>query len=664
MIKKGHKGMYARIVFYVVLFIGIFAYKPVQAKTVSVNNEQELQQCFRSPKSLTVILEKDIPITKQVLIYGEKKVEGNGHWLFRGKKRVYGGTLFSVRGGRCEWRNVTISGESDAKSVKGKVFGRLLEVRTGQIILGDGCQLVNNRNNRLAVDGGGALSVCKTAFCYMKAGKILDNANVSCGAAVLVEKGGKFVMSGGVIEGNRVVGIGTVAGFEGRGGAICNAGTLQIQGGKICNNEVKAYRSNGIAYGGVGGAIYNEGDCLIAGGVITDNQSSIGGALLYSTRTSSVTITGGSLIQNKNRDENSVYLAGRLTLDGNPKLKELSLMGKAAVNVREDYFGKSGIVLKLSSYKEGRRITKGKKIPISLKTKKYVLRYRKNGYFIEKNKIVKKKIEKKDSKRKVKSSKKNGEEEQIFFPYKELVFFEGEYVDASVLLYGIKKKEKSESRLEVIYPKKKLDTRKAESGKIRYCLITKGKKCVEKQIPYRIVENKRPTIKSVKRYFFLKEVKDFSMKEWYRELWEECVISDDIESSEELFDSMEVESCFFEKLCEGEYEFFLRITDQFGHRYYMKKGEKRRYGKGKTIQIRVLVSIVNAEKEAGNIQYVQFVEPEKNAECLVQWHFTEEEIRKVQKYLKKERELFSLKMSRKFLEWYEKRRKKGRTWCE
>lgn len=656
MTKKQPKGKYARIIFGIVFFIVIFAYKPVQAKTISVNTERELQQCLLSSKSLTIVLEKDIPITKQLLIYGEKKVEGKGHCLFRGKKKVYGGTLFSARGIRCEWRNVTISGESDAKSVKGKVFGRLLDVRTGEVILDVGCQLVCNRNTSLAVDGGGALVVHKTASCYMKAGKILDNANVSCGAAVLVEKGGKFVMSGGLIEGNRVSGIGTVVGFEGRGGAICNAGTFQIQGGKICNNQVEAYRRNGMAYGGVGGAIYNEGNCLIAGGAIIDNRSSIGGALLYSTSASTVTITGGILKQNKERGENPLYLAGKLTLAGNPKLKELSLMGKITVNVKEDYFGESDIVLTLSSYKEGRRITKGKKIPISLKTKKYILRYRKNGYFIEK-----KKIEKKNSKRKVKSSKKKGEEEQIFFPYKELVFFEGEYVDTSILLYGITKKEKSESRLEVIYPKKKLDTGKVGSGKIRYCLVSKGKKSMEKQIPYRIVENKKPKLKSAKRYFFLSEVKNFSMKEWYRELWEECVASDDIESPEELFDSMEVESCFFEKKCEGEYEFYLRITDQFGHRYYMKKGEKKRYGKGKTIQIRVFVSIVNAEKEAESIQYVQFVEPEKNAECLVQWHFTEEEIRKFHNYIKKERELFSLKMSQEFLEWCQKRRKKGRT---
>ena len=81
------------------------------------------------------------------------------------------------------------------------------------------------------------------------------------------------MIQGGVITGNKTIGIGAVEGFDGRGGAIYSEGSVWFKGGVISGNMAKGYRKGDICYGGVGGAVYvaKGGSLFVQGGRLTNN---------------------------------------------------------------------------------------------------------------------------------------------------------------------------------------------------------------------------------------------------------------------------------------------------------------------------------------------------------------------------------------------------------
>ncbi len=89
---------------------------------------------------------------------------------------------------------------------------------------------------------------------------------------------------------------------SGNGGAITNAGTLNIQGGTITGNSAT----------GNGGAITNAGTLNIQGGTITGNSSTGNGGAVFNTGTT--TISGGSLTNNSASQGGAVYNNGTLTI--------------------------------------------------------------------------------------------------------------------------------------------------------------------------------------------------------------------------------------------------------------------------------------------------------------------------------------------------------------
>lgn len=667
--KKGIKWLSQSALMLSVGLLFCFCYKPIQAQT-TVSDFYQLKQCLGDENISTIILKKDIQIKGMVTIRGEKIINGRGHCLLRSreKDKVYGGTLFSVMGKYCEWRNVTISGEADAKTIQGKIFGRLMEVRHGKVVLSERCLLKNNKNSCLAVDGGGALQVAAKGQCYMKAGSIEDNANVSFGGAVRIEKGGLFCMTGGVIANNSVSGIAAVNGFDGRGGAVYNAGTLRVEGGTIRHNTVTSYKDGETEYGGVGGAIYNEGKCLITGGAISDNKASLCGAAIYTLPRSALTIRGGKFTYNCDEEGRPVWVAGACRIGRQLTISHIYLANKTLLTVEDSLHVFSPICLEPSSYKIGRKLTQGKKTKFALKKKNYSLTYKKNGYYIAKN----------SSKEKSKKKSVKGEEEKFLLtkkkqkktstitiacPKKELVFYEGEYVDSSVLLYGVRVEgttDRIDNKVEVIKPKNKLNTDCACTGKIRYRVTTKRGKKIERQIPYRVIKNKSPVIKSAARYFFVREVKNFTKKEWRNILWEGCTGKDDVESKRDMLDETTVEYSNLVQYKEGAYRFRLQTRDQYGHRYYMHAGEKRRYGKGKETTIWITVTVVDEEKEVDSIQYIQFVEPRNDSRCLVEWHFDKEDIRSIQTFMKSSKNPFSAETNQQFVCKYSYCRKRRR----
>lgn len=356
-----------------------------QAKVV-VKSYQELKEELEYGGTRQIELGADISLTGPITIRGIKKINGKGHILERSKAKgkVYGGTLFFMLGTRCEWKNVIVSGAGKAGNVVGKVFGRLLEARQGKTILGSGCIWKNNINNRLAVDGGGALWIKAGAQCHIQGGGILHNENVSRGAGVRVEKGAQLAVEKGRISNNVVRGVDAAEGFEGLGAAIYNEGKVTIKGGSLEGNRAIAYTNNVASYGGAGGAVYNRGDCIIMGGAIRNNRASQRGSAVYSDRHASLKLSGGSLLSNWDAENRPIWLGGSCILDKKVSIQQLYISSSASAKVKKSWIAKQKVVIEPFSYVTGRCILHGVKGNFVLKAKSgFQLVYKKNGYYIE-----------------------------------------------------------------------------------------------------------------------------------------------------------------------------------------------------------------------------------------------------------------------------------------
>lgn len=268
---------------------------------VIVRNYHELKQVLNDSGEQLVELGANIVISDTILIRGSKTIVGKGYRLERNRsgEKVYGGTLFLMLGKKCEWKQVIVSGNSNVKHVKGKVFGKLLEMRSGKTVIGKGSVWRNNKNRTLAVDGGGALLIRGGARCDLEGGVICDNVNVSCGAGIRVDPGGELYMKQGEITENQSHGIAKQSGFDGLGGAIYNEGKLVITGGVIKKNQVRAYIEENVKYGGTGGGIYNKGSCVIGNATIKENGASQYGDDVYSEESAEIKIQGGILKENR-----------------------------------------------------------------------------------------------------------------------------------------------------------------------------------------------------------------------------------------------------------------------------------------------------------------------------------------------------------------------------
>ncbi len=352
----------------------------VQAQ-VRVATYQELKAALGQEGSRTIEIQEDVEMVGPIIIRGDKKIKGNGHRIERSKEKgkVYGGSLFLLQGGRCELRDITISGAGKSKYVIGKVFGRLLEVRQGTLVIGKNCILCDNINDRLAVDGGGALRIGAKGSCTMRAGEIRNNHTVSKGAGICVDRGGSLTILGGLLEGNRVAGIGAVYGFDGRGGAIYSEGRVMIRNGNIRENSAKAYQEGGIRYGGIGAAIYTETG-------------------------SSLSICGGRMKDNPSTRNCPIWIRGSISLDGRPDLECIYIAKNVMIDSRAGFAPSDTIWICPSVYQSGLCIAKGKKAPFALaEGDGYILVRRNKRYYIEikKNrKLKKKEPQKKESQEK------------------------------------------------------------------------------------------------------------------------------------------------------------------------------------------------------------------------------------------------------------------------
>lgn len=641
---------------FVIFFLCLYFLQPakkVLAVTKVYTGGQFRQVMGRTGKE-RVELCVDLSIDGPITIRGEKEVDGGGHHLVRSKKgnRIYGGSLFLIQGGSCTWGDVTISGGGKSRELSGKVFGRLIEVRQGNLTLEKGCILRDNINDALAVDGGGALLVGAGGICRMEGGVICGNKNMSKGAGVVVEREGKFIMTGGEIRENKVMGSGVIEGFDGRGGALYAEGHIVIRGGLIRGNTACAYKKGEVHYGGVGAALY-----AAAGSVVQ--------------------IEGGAFVDNQDDGECPIRISGQILLGGEPVLQKIYLEKKSVIQSKQSFRPKSAIVVQPAVYASGICIAKGREAPFKLIPKKgYNLKKKSSGYYISKNRTAKQKkipkkkkqahqkkkqLERNETKRK--QSKRDSISKERAAPAIDaresaFIFYVGEKVEKEVLLSGVRATDQKEGditkKVQVVSPRH-ISTDRIRTGSILYEVENGQGIRTRKKGRYRVVKNHSPTIHIVPRFLFLWEVAGFTKQQWKELLLEEVNMRDDCENRSELYESTEVEYKNLVDMTAGYHEVTVKIRDQFGHRFYMKPGEKRRYGEGNEIVVKIPVTLVDAaelgkENEIG----VRFLEPDSENTVEEEWTFTCGEIREIQDFMDAREDPFNTETNQAFLERFGK----------
>lgn len=539
----------------------------VEAKT---DGYPALKKALETPGNAVIELHDTVSARGTIYVRGKKRIVGNGFSIRRGDSsgKTFGGTLFCVAGG-----NLTLQGTVVSGSGRNPIYGRLVEVQNGKFVLERNSVLRNNCNTVRSEEGGGAVIVRKGGIFVMKAGVISRNRTVTEGAAVYVETGGRFEMRGGIIEKNIVRGIGVVEGFDGRGGAIFNNGTVLISGGILRCNYAFGFRRGNMQYGGAGGLMFNRGSCVITGGTIEKNISSDGGGAIYNDTHSSLRILGGTFRGNqkkrKSRPEANTKPEGKKK---KPEGRESALWEKGRVE-RAYYVGEK----------------------LNERVLKYGIRVRVDGRRIPQNRI--------------------------------------RVVRVTGVLAACFKTSTD------------FLADRTGSGEIYAAIRGKESSYGEYAVPYRVIKNKQPHIFTAPRYLFTWEVTRYSKIKWREVLREGVKLQDCEDDVRDLWEKAVIQPDGLFSGRDGIHRVKVRVWDQWGHRFYMKKGEKRRYGAGCKCTVEIAVTLVKEanigkEEAYGTVRFLPEYGSADDSVCM-EWHFSPELLKEVHAFIKSSRDPFS-----------------------
>lgn len=526
---------------------------------------------MEAPGQARIILKKDIVIRGVIHVRGQKWVCGNGCTLFRGPS--HGGAILSLEGGRLILQDLSISGRPKNRRAD-RVYGRLINVKGGTLVLEKGSALTHNRDTGRREEGGGAVTVCRKGKLIIRGGEICGNAAAQ-GAAVLVKRGGYMRMKGGVIWGNKSRGIGAIEGFDGRGGAVSNYGTAVISGGMLLDNAAVGFTAGQMVYGGVGGMLYNRGSCAITGGTIESNRAACGGGAIYCDRYSTLRILAGNFQGNQADRGRTLFFSGKSCI--------------LNVNLKErEIFVKSGCKISRSlSEPEGKQEKKRDKINWDITGRKRI-------------------------------------------------YYTGEEVGKKELLYGIQAQMDGRDVTNKVFLCRVsgnagrrysadglFDTKREGRGRLIYSVRGKGVGKKGIAIPYEVRKNCLPGIRTAPRFLFTWEVRGFSKEQWKKMLWEGVALKDREDREQELWQQAVFDWGRIREGKAGAYRIRVRIRDQWGHRFYMKDGEAVRYGKGREISADIPVTLVEENGVAQDTgRAVRFLPESQKSYGLVQeWYF-------------------------------------------
>ena len=142
----------------------------------------------------------------------------------------------------------------------------------------------------------GAVHVCENSTFTMKGGTIGSKDASNSAGGVTIKPGSSMTMSGGTIHynmggaGNPTVAQDGNTVCTGYGAGIYNAGTLNMTGGTICDNNATVN----------GGGVYNNGTFRMSGGTIKNNHSTKPGQGIFISEKGKMDLSGSALVDTSN----------------------------------------------------------------------------------------------------------------------------------------------------------------------------------------------------------------------------------------------------------------------------------------------------------------------------------------------------------------------------
>lgn len=469
---------------------------------------------------------------------------------------------------------------SDEK--KGFFGGNMLAVRKGRLYLEN--LLISGALEKKYVTYGRIITITNNGYLEIGKDVVLQenkvhNKTMDGGGGIYISNG-KVVMNSGQIKDNQT---------SCPGGAvyICKNGCFVMNGGIIFDNK-----SVGVGvvenFDGRGGAIYNKGRFVMNGGTISNN---IAKSYEYCGK-----YYGGA--------GGGVFSVGTLLIKGGRLYNNTgTLIGGGIYSVNAKAFSRMGGSIKDNKAKCFKNIYPSLSKEVTKKKKKREINPakpdKKSGY--KNSKHIK--------------SKKN-DSPRIITKCEKIYLYKGEYYTDKKLMSVVKavdydgKNITDKLRVDKISGNKK--------GYIFFSVVNDKKSKACHKLPYKVLDNMAPRVKTANRFLFLDEIKDYDKSAWNKEVMNSISVSDDVDSQSILKKNakltFELNASKKSLLSNEEGEYFVSVTvkDQIGNRFYMKENEEKRYGKGEMTKVYVKVNVVRGNCNTSNM-HLGFVDFSKKS---------------------------------------------------
>ncbi|GHV92661.1 hypothetical protein AGMMS50268_31640 [Spirochaetia bacterium] len=217
----------------------------------------------KSGGKYTIALGRDEAITPTELSYGGKTLtitlkSAGGEHTVSFEGANPSYSLFNVKSGV----TFTLEDGVTLRGTQNSAAKSLVEVTGGRFVMNGGAITGNKEHNR----GGGGVYMASGTF-TMNGGTISGNTTSGDRGGGVYVASGSFTMSGGVINENTSGSL-----FTGEGGGVYVKGTFTMSGGTISGNTSRR------TLGG-GGGVYVQGTFTMNGGTISGNTSGKGGGV-------------------------------------------------------------------------------------------------------------------------------------------------------------------------------------------------------------------------------------------------------------------------------------------------------------------------------------------------------------------------------------------------
>ena len=201
------------------------------------------------------------------------------------------------------FHDITVDGNKDNITATGSIYS-LIRVANAIATIQDGTVLENNEARHSNIGTGGAL-IIEAATVNMTGGHIHDN-QANWGGAIYLGGNANFNMSGGVIENNHAVSIGSQiaagGGIASWSAYLNGTNTTTISGDAIVRHNRSDEMGGGISLG-TNSASNGKDNLVMTGGMIDDNRSGTGGGGIFVQAgftgcNATATISGGYITNN------------------------------------------------------------------------------------------------------------------------------------------------------------------------------------------------------------------------------------------------------------------------------------------------------------------------------------------------------------------------------